>query len=66
MNPFEVVQSLPHLLQSIPLDDSTLSVLAMLVGIIGGWTLTGLHQQMKAKRVKLEARKRREVLRKPD
>jgi hypothetical protein len=49
---FDVVQSM----QSI--DDNSISVLAMLIGIIGGWTLTSLHQQMKAKRVKLEARKR--------
>jgi hypothetical protein len=51
---FDFVQSL----QSI--DDSSISVLAMLIGIVGGWTITSLHEQMKAKRVKLEteARKR--------
>ena len=66
MNPFEVVQSLPHLLHSIPIDENSISVLAMLVGVIGGWTVTSLHQQMKAKRVKLSARKRQMVGRKPD
>jgi hypothetical protein len=30
----------------------------MLAGIIGGWTLTGMHQQLKAKRVRMNARKR--------
>ena len=35
-----------------------MSVLVMLVGIIGGWTLTSIHQQLKAKRVKLDSRKR--------
>ena len=47
------------------LDDSTVSVLAMLLGIIGGWYLTGLRQQMKAKRVKM-SRKQQPPLRKPD
>jgi hypothetical protein len=39
------------------LDDSTVSVLAMLLGIIGGWYFTGLHQQLKAKRVKMSGKK---------
>jgi preprotein translocase subunit YajC len=47
------------------LDDSTVSVLAMLLGIIGGWYFTGLHQQMKAKRVKMSSKKQ-QTLRKPD
>ena len=60
------VRSLPHLLASIPMDDNTVSVLAMLIGIAGGWTLTSFHQQMKAKRVKVESQKRQEQRRKPD
>jgi hypothetical protein len=59
MSIFEVVQSLP-------LDDSSMSVLAMLVGIVGGWTITSLHQQMKAKRVKLDSQKRMRNFGKPD
>jgi len=47
------------------LDDSTVSVLAMLLGIIGGWYFTGLHQQMKAKRVKMSGKKQ-PTLRKPE
>jgi hypothetical protein len=62
MSIFEVVRSLPQLLSSIPIDDSSISVLAMLGGIIGGWTLTGVHQKLQAKRVK--ARKQQESLRK--
>jgi hypothetical protein len=54
-----------HSLGALQLDDSTLSVLVMLVGIIAGWKLTGWHQQMKAKRVKV-ARRRLDGLRKPD
>jgi hypothetical protein len=54
------VLSVPHFFAAIPMDDNTVSVLAMLIGITGGWMLTGLLQQMKAKRVKVaaEARKR--------
>lgn len=63
---FDVVASLPHLVRSLPIDDNSISVLAMLAGIIGGWTLTGLHQQMKAKRVKLDAEKRNGSPRKPE
>ena len=46
-------------------DDSTVSVLAMLLGICGGWFLTGLHQQLKAKRVKV-SRRQQHTFRKPD
>jgi|GEM_PF-1765571 len=53
MTLFTFAQWLSQVFNSIPLDDSSLSVLAMLAGIIGGWTLTSLHQQTKAKKVKL-------------
>jgi len=49
-------QSASHALGSLQLDDSTVSVLAMLLGICGGWFVTGLHQQLKAKRVKVSRR----------
>jgi hypothetical protein len=59
-------QSASHTLGSFgqQLDDSTVSVLAMLLGICGGWFLTTLHQQLKAKRVKV-SRRQQPVLRKP-
>jgi hypothetical protein len=60
---FEVVRQLPHLLAAIPIDDNSISVLAMLAGIVGGWTLTGWHKQLKEKRVKVE--RERQVPRKP-
>jgi hypothetical protein len=50
--------SIFDVMRSIPIDDSSMSVLAMLVGIAGGWTLTSLHQQLKAKRVKLDSQRR--------
>ena len=60
-------QSASHALGSLgqQLDDSTVSVLAMLLGICGGWMLTNLHQQLKAKRVKV-SRRQQPVFRKPD
>ncbi len=60
-----MAQSVPHALNALQLDDSTVSVLAMLLGIVGGWYLTSLHQQLKAKRVKV-SRKQQPTLRKPD
>jgi hypothetical protein len=53
--------------QSVPqaLDDSTVSVLAMLIGVVGGWMITSLHQQAKAKKVKT-SRRQNPTLRKPD
>ena len=59
-----MAQSVPQALGA-QLDDSTISVLAMLIGIVGGWALTGLHQQMKAKRVKM-TRKQQPTFRKPE
>jgi len=60
-----VLDSVAQALGAFQLDDNTLSVLVMLVGIIAGWKLTGWHQQMKAKRVKV-ARRRLDGLDKPD
>jgi hypothetical protein len=60
----EAARSLPHLFAALPLDDNTVSVLAMLIGLAGGWTLTGIYQQMKAKRVKVETEARKRHLRK--
>jgi hypothetical protein len=58
--------SIFEVMRSLPLDDSSMSVLAMLVGIVGGWTVTSVHQQLKAKRVKLDSQKRMRSFGKPD
>jgi xanthine/uracil permease len=50
MSFYDVIQSF----QAI--DDSSISVLAMLIGIVGGWIITSMHQKMKAERVKAEKR----------
>jgi hypothetical protein len=56
---FDAVRAVPQFFAAIPMDDNTVSVLAMLIGIAGGWMLTGLLQQMRAKRVKIEAEARK-------
>jgi hypothetical protein len=63
MDLIAMLQAAPHSLSGLQLDDSTVSVLAMLLGVCGGWLLTGLHQQLKAKRVKV-SRKQNPTFRK--
>jgi hypothetical protein len=53
MDLFSLAQSLSHAATAIDLDDSSLSVLVMLAGIIGGWTLAA-RSQPKAKKVAVE------------
>jgi hypothetical protein len=64
MDLIAMTQSVPQALNAL-LDDSTVSVLALLIGIVGGWKITGLHQQMKARKVKL-SRKQPPLPRKTD
>ena len=49
---FTLAQSLSHAMSAVTLDEGSMSVLAMLGGIIGGWTLTTLRQP-KPKKVKI-------------
>ncbi len=46
---FEAIQRV-----SFAIDDSTLAVMALLVGMIGGWKFTGWREQFKARRVRIE------------
>jgi hypothetical protein len=41
---------------SFQLDDSTISVIAMVVGMLGGYWINGRLQQLKAKQAKLPTR----------
>ena len=50
---FALAHSLSQAMSAVSMDESSLSVLAMLAGVIGGWTLTGLLQP-KAKKVKID------------
>jgi hypothetical protein len=46
--------ALPHLLNSLTLDDSVLAVVALLAGTVAGWTLTNYHdQQIRTRKLKV-------------
>ena len=47
------------------MDDSSVALIALLAGMIGGWRLTGWHEQLKAKRARV-SRKPQGLPRKPD
>jgi hypothetical protein len=59
-----ITGSITHLLGSIQLDDSSISLIALLAGMVGGYRLTGWHEQFKAKRARVTADKPRNT-RKP-
>jgi hypothetical protein len=43
-------------MEFIQLDDSTVSVIAMVAGMLGGYWINGQFQQLKARRAKVPAR----------
>ncbi len=47
------VAGLPHFFSSFVLDDSSLAMIALLAGMVGGWTLTGWRDQVKAKKARI-------------
>jgi hypothetical protein len=47
-----LAQVVSHAIGAIHLDDNSVSALAMLAGIVGGWTVTSLRP--KPKKVKIE------------
>jgi hypothetical protein len=53
MDFFSLAQSLSHAIGAISLDDSSVSVLAMLGGIVGGWTITSMFKP-KPQKIKVE------------
>ena len=59
-----LAQSLSHAVGALSLDDNSVSVLAMLSGIVGGWTITGMRKP-KPQKIKVE-RKDEQGPRKPD
>ena len=62
MTVFSIAAPVAHLFSTLSPDDSVVSLLALLLGMIGGWRLTGWHEQLRARR----ARVRRQTPRKPD
>lgn len=65
MNVFSFVESFAHHLGNLQLDDSSVALLALLLGMIGGYRITGWHAQLKAKRARI-ARKPPALTRKAD
>jgi hypothetical protein len=57
MDLFVLAQSLSHAVGALTLDDQSVSVLAMLGGIIGGWTITSLRPKPKKVKIKVESKR---------
>jgi hypothetical protein len=64
MNLFALAQALVQGAASLPMDENSLSMLVLLVGIVGGVLVTGYYKQLKAKAIKAERKPDRP--RKPD
>jgi len=58
MNAFSVAGSFAHHLSTFQLDDSSIALIALLVGMIGGYRITGWHAQLKAKRARISEKPR--------
>jgi hypothetical protein len=39
-----------HVLNALALDDSSLALIALLAGMVGGWSLTGRLEQLRERR----------------
>ena len=65
MNVLSFADSFAHHIRTFQLDDSSVALIALLVGMIGGYRITGWHAQLKAKRAKVAAKPQR-LQRKPD
>jgi len=50
MNLLSIMEPIQH--ASYAIDDSSLAVMALVAGMIGGWKVTGWREQLKARRVR--------------
>jgi hypothetical protein len=66
MNAVSWVDSLARLLGSLQLDDSSVALIALLAGMVGGYRLTAWHDQMKARRARVTRKSTGFPGRKPD
>ena len=57
MNVLSLADSFAQHIRTFQLDDSSVALIALLAGMIGGYRITGWHAQLKAKRAKVTARK---------
>jgi hypothetical protein len=53
MSVFSFAASFAHHMSTFQLDDSSVALIALLVGMIGGYRITGWHAQLKAKRARI-------------
>lgn len=63
MNILPLVEALPRIASSFTLDDSSLGLIGMLVGMGGGWYLTVYREQIKAKKAKIRVETEEELRR---
>ncbi len=55
MNFASFIEPIQHV--SYAIDDSSLALMALLAGMIGGWKITGWREQLKARRVRVAPEK---------
>ena len=65
MNVLSFADSFTQHIRTFQLDDSSVALIALLAGMIGGYRITGWHAQLKAKRARI-AGKPRAVTRKTE
>ena len=53
MNVLSFADSFAQHMRTFQLDDSSVALIALLAGMIGGYRITGWHAQLKAKRAKI-------------
>jgi hypothetical protein len=66
MNVLSFADSFAQHIRTFQLDDSSVALIALLAGMIGGYRITGWHAQLKAKRAKVPAKTHAAVPRKSD
>lgn len=66
MNALSVAGSFAHHLNTFQLDDSSMALIALLIGMIGGYRITGWHAQLKAKRARIASERPHATPRKPE
>jgi len=54
MSVFPFAESVSNLMNSISIDDNGIAVLAVLLGVIGGWYFGNFREQLKAKRAEAQ------------
>jgi hypothetical protein len=47
-----------HILNALALDDSSLALIALLAGMVGGWSLTGRLEQLRERRARAAAERK--------